>query len=368
VNAPELLTLALLLDRRAGRAGDDTAIVGVVRPAVERLQLPADARQSVELLVARRHEVARLAFRNDVSDAGVVTQLARLAGNDQRLKMLCLAAFAHTPQSAAGTAGWQHDLLWNFFVAARHRVMLGAAADRLQPSQAHRAIAVAGRPEDLSEAELSQFLDGLPERYFSVFGIADVYSHARSARTLGRDDVQTSLARHDEVWTLTVLSQGKRQLFAAAAAALAQLGAEVHRALAITTPDHLVIDRFDFSDAGDVLGRSPAAASELARLIQAAAENPDEPEPVLESTGSRLAVSVSHERADRHTVVDLSTDGTNGLLHRACRAVASLGCDVDFAAASTDGLRARDVLHVTRHGRRLSEEDREELSRRLTMI
>jgi UTP:GlnB (protein PII) uridylyltransferase len=95
VHAPELLTIALLFDRVSPDETDDPDRAAAVRPALSRLQLAADARQAVEFLVSHRRDVMRLAFYRDRSDPAVVADLARLAENDQRLRMVCLAALAH---------------------------------------------------------------------------------------------------------------------------------------------------------------------------------------------------------------------------------------------------------------------------------
>ena len=48
---------------------------------------------------------------------------------------------------------------------------------------------IAGRPDDISEAELTQFLEGLPRRYLQLFGLATIYRHVRLARDIRRDEV-----------------------------------------------------------------------------------------------------------------------------------------------------------------------------------
>ena len=375
VHSPELLTLALLLDRRGTRPDRDAAeVVHVVRLVVERLQLAAEARDAVQSLVARRREVAEIAFRRDTSDPAVVVALARLAGSDQLLKMLCLATLAHAEAGRPGRlSGWRRDLLWSLYVAARHRVLLGPCDDSHVDGPV-RAVVLAGCPEDITTEELTGFLDTLPDRYLATFGVASVYAHVRLARHLALDGVHTSLERHDDVWQLTIVSRGTRHLFAMAAGVLSVLGMDIHRAQAMTTPEELVLDVFEFSDPAGLLGRTPGATSELDRLLEGVARgtiaradlDARAALPVLPA-GS-VTAQVRHEPGDRHTLVEITAADARGLLYRVCRTIAELGFDVDFALVSTDGGRANDVLHVTKHGKRLSERGRDALANRLMQL
>jgi [protein-PII] uridylyltransferase len=364
VHSPELLTLALLLDRRSGGSAPD--------PHLERLQLAADARDAVLSLLARRDEVAAIAFRRDTSDPAVVGALARLAGSDQLLKMLCLATLAHVEAGRHGRLNaWRRDQLWSLYVNARHRVLLGSAAEPAAADDPARAVALAGCPEDIPREELAGFLDGLPDRYLATFGVASVYTHARLARALAPGGVHIALERQDAVWRLTIVSAGTRHLFATVAGVLSFVGMDIHRAQAMTTPDELVLDVFEFSDAAGVLGRTPGATSDLDRLLHAVAEG------TLDADGlsiaaalpqGSLAVRVTHERTARHTVVELTGPAARGLLYLVCRTIADLGFDVDLALVSTEGGRSNDVLHVTKHANRLSERDREKLQERLLAL
>jgi [protein-PII] uridylyltransferase len=369
VNAPELLTLALLLDRRgAHRDHDENTTVRVVRPPLERLQLGAEAKQAVEFLVAHRHDVVRIAFRRDTSDPAVITDFARLAATDQRLKMVCLMALACLQAHPGTSSAWKEDRLWRLYVAARHRVMLGS---EVQTHQASRTVALAGRPGDISEVELTQFLDGVSERYLSVFGLAALYGHARLSRGMRPGDVHTTLERHDDIWRLTVISSRQRRLFAFVAGVLSRFEMDIHYAQAMTTPDDFVLDVFEFSDHHGLLGQTPGASSELDRVLRAVVEGTVDIDASVDcdpppSVHRRPPyVQVGHHRTDRYTVVEIAADDAPGRLHRMSRAIAEFGYDVDLALMSTEGDGTNDILHVTKHGRRLSEIDREALRERL---
>src|SRR5205085_3570014 len=132
------------------------------------------------------------------------------------------------------------------------------------------------------------------------------------------------LERHDESWRLTMISLGKRHLLSLAAAVLARAGMAVHRAQAMTTPDHLVLDVVEFSDAGGFLRRR-GAHGELEGLLRAAADGHVDVDSLVDRPAlaplpaRRTAVAVSHEPEDRYTVIEIETEGGGGLLHQVAR-------------------------------------------------
>ena len=56
-------------------------------------------------------------------------------------------------------------------------------------------------------------------------------------------------------------------------------------------------------------------------------------------------------------MLEIVADDAPGLLHRISRVISSQGCDVHLVLISTEGKRAIDVLHITRHGAKLPEAD-----------
>ena len=54
-----------------------------------------------------------------------------------------------------------------------------------------------------------------------------------------------------------------------------------------------------------------------------------------------------------------------GLLYRISRAISDRGCDVDLVLISTEGRKAIDVLHVTKQGRKLDDDDQRALRQEL---
>ena len=61
-------------------------------------------------------------------------------------------------------------------------------------------------------------------------------------------------------------------------------------------------------------------------------------------------------------------DDAPGLLHRISRVVSELGCDLDLALIATEGRKAIDVLHLTKAGKKLNEQERTQLKQGLERV
>jgi [protein-PII] uridylyltransferase len=290
--------------------------------------------------------------------------------------MLCLLTLADIDAVAPGTlTPWKEDLLWRLYVDAYNHLTLRYADELIQKDQADRAQVLADRPDDLSERELARFLDGLPRRYLRVFGHSAIYRHVRLARGLLPDEVHATLERRDDIWELTVAALDKPYLFSNIAGVLSYFGMNIHRGQAMTTPDHLALDVFEFSDEEGFVRQNPGAAEEIARLLRAAVSGARDVARLLEGRerGARerrrrlgpTIVRVDNAHSRKYTVVEILADDAPGLLFRISRALSDQACDLDLVLISTEGHRAIDVLHVTKHGRKLDEDDQAALEREL---
>ena len=382
IHAPELLTLALLY-HDVGKWRDTEHAqesVHLAQSMLDRLELPIDARRTVEFLIRNHLLMSQFAFRRDLDDPHVVKQFADLVGAEERLKMLCLMTLADVGAVSPETlTPWKEDLLWRLYVHSYNRLTLGYADDLLQKDPAGLAVVVAGRPEDIAEHELTHFLKGLPRRYLTLFGLASIYRHVRLARGIDKDEVHTLLERHDDVWELTIVTFDKPYLFSNVCGVLAYYGMDIHRGQAMTTPDGLVLDVFQFTDEEGFLRLNATAPADICQMLEkAVAGSVDVPNLLRGKEGSVIyrrrrqgapSVRFDNEHSRKYTVLELVADDAPGLLYRVSRVISTCGCDVDLVLIATEGKKAVDVLHITRSGKKLSESEqtslREELERML---
>ena len=378
VHAPELLTLALLYhDVGKWRDGEHVAeSVRLARPMLARLQLPDHDRQVVEFLIEHHLAMSRVVFRRDFTDPDTVAQFTALVGNEEHLKKLCLMTLVDIDAVGPGTlTPWKEDLLWRLYVDAYNHLTLGYADELIQKDQADRAAVMAERPADISELELARFLRGLPRRYLSVFGLSTIYQHVRLARGLLPGEVHASLEKRDDIWELTVAALDKPYLFSNIAGVLSYFGMNIHRGQAMTTPDHLVLDIFEFSDDEGFLKQNAGAREELSRVLKGAVAGTVDVAALLKGRRRSMLhrrrraigthVNIDSEHSQKYTVLEIVTDDAPGLLHRISRIVSEHGCDVDLVLIATEGQKAVDVLHVTNAGRKLDAGDQALLKREL---
>ena len=383
VTGPELLTIALLF-HDVGKWRDTEHAqesVRLAQTALDRLDLPAQGRQTVEFLIRNHLQMSRVAFRRDLDDPHVIKQFADLIGSEERLKMLTLLTLADVGAVSPDTlTPWKEELLWRLYVHAYNRLTLGYADELLQKDPAGLSVVVAGRPDDISEDELSQFLKGLPRRYLTLFGLTSIYRHVRLARGLHKDEVHAVLERHDDVWELSLVTLDKPYLFSNICGVLAYYGMDIHRGQAMTTPDGLVLDVFQFTDEEGFLKHNASGTADItAKLESAVAGAVDVPtllrgkeRSVVYRTrrhGAPVVVRFDNEHSRKFTVIELIADDAPGLLHRVSRVISGRGCDVDLVLIATEGRKAVDVLHITRQGKKLTESEqislKEELERML---
>jgi [protein-PII] uridylyltransferase len=378
VHNPELLTLSLLYhDVGKWRAADHaTESVRLVQPMLDRLQLSPEARQTILFLIRQHLAMSQAAFLRDSEDPDVVSSFASLVRTEERLKMLCLVTLADIGAVSPETlTPWKEELIWRLYVDTYNRLTFGYGDELIQTDHAGLEVVVAGRPEDISETELWGFLDGLPRRYLALFGLATVYRHVRLARGIHPDEIHASLERHDDIWELSVVTLDKPFLFSNISGVLSYFGMDIHRGQAMTSPSGLVLDVFEFSDDEQFLAQNPAGAAEIHKILQTVVAGTLDVTALLRGKTRSVvyrrrprippAVRFDNEHSQKYTVVEIVADDGIGLLHRITRTMSRHGCDLHLALISTEGKKAIDVLHVTKHETKLSDADQTALAREL---
>ena len=381
VRAPELLTLALLFHdvgkwREADHAQES---VRLAQSMLDRLELPDDERSTVEFLIREHLQMSQVAFRRDSEDPHVAARFAELVGTEEHLKLLCLMTLVDVGAVSPDTlTPWKEDLLWRVYVDTYNRLTLGYADQLLDRDPAGLAVLIAGRPADISEQELVTFLEGLPRRYLSTFGLSAVYRHVRLARDIHPDEVHTFLEKHDDVWELTIVTLDKPFLFSNISGVLSYFGMDIHRGQAMTTPHGLVLDVFEFTDDEGYLEQNAAATAEISRMLEQAVAGSVDVTALLRGRMRSVLHRVRHRRppvvhfdnehSRKYTVLEIVADDAPGLLHRISRVISGQGCDVHLVLISTEGKRAIDVLHITRNGAKLPDADQAALAAELQQV
>src|SRR5207249_7459816 len=87
-----------------------------------------------------------------------------------------------------------------------------------------------------------------PHRYRQLYPHDAFYRHVRLARDIRPDDVHAELERKGSMWELTVVTLDKPFLFSNICGTLSSFSMDIARGQAMTNPNGLVLDVFQFTD------------------------------------------------------------------------------------------------------------------------
>jgi [protein-PII] uridylyltransferase len=374
---PELLVLALLL-HDVGKWRDDDHAVESVRMAQEvldRLQLPAEQREMVLFLIRHHLRMSLVAFRRDTEDPDVVRDFAAFIGTEDRLKLLCLMTLVDVEAVSPETlTAWKEELLWRLYVDTYNHLTQRYGDELIERNQAELDHVLQRRPDDLSDAEITRFLEGLPQRYLQLFSREAIYRHVRLARDIKPDEVHLSLEPIDGIWTLAVVTLDKPFLFSNICGVLSSYGMNILRGHALTNPNGLVLDVFQFTDDEQFLKLNADGSSRVLHVLEDVVSGRSDvtqrvrgrERSVLKSV-ARFAPLVRSDNAasTRYTILDIVASNALGLLYRISRVISQHGCEVDLVLIATEGEKAIDVFHITKSGAKLTDSEQQALTSEL---
>ena len=378
LNAPELLVLTLLLhDADQSTNGHDSEeTVRTVQPALDRLQLHGDARRTVEFLLRNQLQMSLIAFRQDTRDPAVIGNFGALFSTEEHLKMLCLITVADLGAMGRDTlTPWKAEVLWRLFVDTYNHLTLGYGDELIEPNLPADTDLLARRPPDLTEAEITHFLAGLPRRYLQLFEREAIYRHVRLSRNIHPDEVHSWLEQKGSSWELTVVTLDKPFLFSNISGVLSSFGMDILRGHAMTNPNGLVLDVFQFTDQERFLELNADAREQMLQVLDQVVSGRANVTARLRGREDSLfhrraprvtpVVHCDNQSSRRYTILDIIADDALGLLYRISRVMSQNGCEIDLVLIATEGQRAIDVFHITNAGSKLSDADQQDLAAHL---
>jgi [protein-PII] uridylyltransferase len=368
LDAPEHLVLALLL-HDVGKWRDEdhaTESVRMAKQVFEQFELEGPTADDVEFLIANHLQMSQIAFRRDSEDPEIVRQFASLVGVEERLKMLCLLTLADIEAVSLETlTPWKEELLWRLYVDTYNQLTLGYGDDLIERSHTAASDLLKDYPSDLSDTEIAQFLEGLPRRYLQLFGKEAIFRHVRLSRDIGPEEVHLWLEAKGDTWELTVVTKDTPFLFSNICGVLSSFGMDIFRGHAMTNPNGLVLDVFQFTDGERLLELNPDAEAGIFGALRDVVSGKSSvaerlrgrEQSLFHRRPQRIApvVHVDHQQSRRYTIVDIVSDDWLGLLYRISRMISQHDCEVDLVLISTEGHKAIDVFHITKGGARLTD-------------
>jgi [protein-PII] uridylyltransferase len=373
LRAPELLVLSLLF-HDAGKWRDEehaSESVRMARQVLERLQLPAADRELVEFLIGNHLQMSVAAFRRDTEDPEIVQQFAELVGVEERLKMLCLMTLVDIEAVSRETlTPWREELLWRLYVDTYNQLTLRYADDVIDRTQTGLAELMAQRPALLSESAIRQFVEGLPRRYLRLFTPDAVYRHVQLASDIRPHHVHAALEQKGATWEVTVVTLDTPFLFSNICGVLSSYGMDILRGQAMTNPNGLVLDHFEFADRERFLELNADGCAHVLRALEAVVSGEVDVAVKLRAREQSVLhrrsgiprfapiIHCDNDSSRRYTILDIIANNAVGLLHRISRVISRHGCDVDLVLIGTEGEKAIDVFHITANGAKLADAER----------
>jgi [protein-PII] uridylyltransferase len=286
--------------------------------------------------------------------------------------MLCLMTLADVEGVSPETlTPWKEELLWRLYVDTYNHLTQRYGDELIERNQAGLDDLLAQRPDELSPAEITRFLEGLPRRYLQLFSREAIYRHVKLARNIQPDEVHLSLEPHERVWTLAVATLDKPFLFSNICGVLSSFGMNILRGHALTNPNGLVLDVFQFTDDEQFLQLNGDGQNQVLHVLEdvvsgradVTARLRGRKQSVLKSA-QRFApvVRADSGASGRYTILDIVASNALGLLYRISRVISEHGCEVDLVLIATEGEKAIDVFHITKAGCKLTEAEQQTLT------
>jgi [protein-PII] uridylyltransferase len=143
------------------------------------------------------------------------------------------------------------------------------------------------------------------------------------------------------------------------------------RGHALTNPNGLVLDIFQFTDDERFLELNPDSHAQVLNVLEdvvagradVRARLRGREQSVLKAA-ARFAPTVRADNtaSGRFTILDIVASNALGLLYRISRVISQHECEVDLVLIATEGEKAIDVFHITRAGKKLTEAEQQALT------
>jgi [protein-PII] uridylyltransferase len=355
-----VLMLALLFhDSGKGSPREPHVDAGLrlAHAAMTRIQMPAQERDTVALLIRRHLDLSAAMQTRDLFDPQTLADLGHRVETVERLKALTLLTYADVSAvNPTAMTPWRAEQLWQLYLMVNAELRRELESERI-------------------EAVPAAFLQGFPTRYLRTHSQPEIDAHlALEGRSRARG-VAVDLKRLDAAWQLTLVASDHPGLFACAAGSI--FGMNILKAEAFANRHGQVLDTFTFEDPHRTLDLNPTEVDRLRAVAERAIAGRTDvrellrnrPKPALPSRKARIPARVAFDGAASQTatLVEIVAEDRPGLLYDLASAISSTGANIEVVLIDTQAHRAVDVFYVTAEGGKLDESRQEKLEQALRL-
>ncbi len=218
---------------------------------LERLQLDAEARETVLFLIRHHLRMSLVAFRRDTEDPEIVKDFSAFVGNEERLKMLTLMTLVDVEAVSPETlTPWKEELLWRLYVDTYNHLTQRYGDEVIERNQAglERSAEAAARRSHRRRDHADSSRGCRSATSSSSRATSSTATCGWRATSIPTKCTCRSSAARPSVWSLAVATLDKPFLFSNICGVLSSFGMNIIRGHALTNPNGLVLDVFQFTD------------------------------------------------------------------------------------------------------------------------
>jgi [protein-PII] uridylyltransferase len=355
---------ALFHDIAKGRGGDHSELGAVDAEAfcLEQGLSPYDARL-VAWLVRQHLTMSVTAQKKDIGDPAVVSEFARLVGDESRLDYLYLLTCA----DVRGTNpklwnSWKASLFHEFYESVRAALRRGLESplDEIQliteNKDAARALLA---PQKIDSAEIDRAWAPLSSTFFLRHSPEEIawFTGLCASREGGADEPLVAVQAHSQRGTTAVLiyAPHRRHGFARATAVLDQQGLTIVDARITPAANGFSLDIYHVLEDNGSAITDPDRVDEMEQSLWNSLRRPEESPTEVSRRAPRQVrmfntptrVIITRDFRNNRSALELVAGDRPGLLCDIGKVLWEERIDLQGARISTIGERAEDVFYVT---------------------
>lgn len=358
-----LFVATFLHDVAKGRGGDHSVLgERVAKRLCPRFGMSEEETETVAWLVRAHLIMSNTAFKRDLNDPKTIEDFANQVQSPERLRLLLVLTVADIRAVGPNVwNAWKAGLIRELYYRA-DEVLSGQAAVDVQTNRiAARQHALRARLADWSDEDFEAHISRGYPPYWLAFDEEILARHAELARKADRDeDGLTVDYRVDEArdaTEVTIYAADHPGLFYRFAGALSARGANIVDARIFTLRNGMALDVFWVQDERRQAISSRAKLARMTAAIKRALSGEIRLEDEIREKSANPSrrskayktpprVLIDNNASVSHTVVEVNTKDSPGLLYRVTRCLAGLNLQIQSAKISTFGERVVDVFYV----------------------